>query len=200
MRQMSCARLLGAVSAAVALALVSGCGRSTSGRDSASSPHSGTGSQYRTYAGSGFSLWVPAGWRQEGAASAPDGATGLALAPPDHSASLDIHVYPHSNQGVDQTIATTLGADELEASQGAIGDLQSHVRTPAIKGASAAKELTESYTNKGGRQRYTGLVVLSASGKLIVIETIASARAPASYPAPVFDSFRLLEGGPSNAA
>lgn len=191
--QMSGARLLAAFFAAAVLALVAGCGGSSSHRSSTG------GSHYRTYTGPGFSLSVPAGWRQEGAASAAGGATGVALRAPDHSALLNIHVYPRSSQGVDQTIAATLGSDQLEAQQGAIRNLRWHVRTVAIKGASASKELTETYTNAGGRQRYTGLVVLSANGTLIDVETVASPRAPASYPAPVFDSFRL-EGGVGSAA
>lgn len=193
-RQMSGARLVAALSAAVMLALLAGCGGSSS---HVSSPG---GAHYRHYAGPGFSLSVPAGWRQAGAASAPGGATGVALAAPDHSALLNIHVYPNSSQGVDQTIATTLGSDQLEASQGAIRGLQWHVRTVAVKGASAAKELTETYTNAGGRQRYTGLVVLSASGTLFDVETVASPRAPASYPTPVIDSFQLVGGGAGSAA
>lgn len=194
MHQMSRTRLLAPFSAIAMLALVAGCGGSSSHRQSAG------GSHYRTYAGPGFSLSVPAGWRQEGAASAAGGATGVALSAPDHSALLNIHVYPNSSQGVDQTIATTLGSDQLEANQGAIRNLQWHVRAVPIKGASAAKELTETYTNAGGRQHYAGLVVLSASGSLIDVETVASPRAPGSYPDPVINSFRLVGGGATSAA
>ncbi|MBV9684572.1 MAG: hypothetical protein JO046_22455, partial [Solirubrobacterales bacterium] len=110
---MTGARLLAPFATAAVLALVSGCGGSSShsssagGSHAAGSSHSAGSSHYRTYTGPGFTLSIPAGWRQEGAASAAGGAMGMALAPPDHSASLTIHVYPNSNQGVDQTIATT---------------------------------------------------------------------------------------------
>jgi hypothetical protein len=170
--------------------LLAGCGsssRSSSFSRTSAAPDT-------TYAAAGYRFSMPAGWKRFAVPAGPTGATGASLTAPDDSASIDTHSYPHSSVGVAESIRELAQSEQLELQAGGIRDLRSQLRSVAVPGAVQAKELSQTFVNKGGPQRLVKLIVMTRTGTLIDLEASASGRAAGFDPQRVIDSFKLAGG------
>jgi len=167
-----------------------GCG-SSSVKGSASSASSGS---FTSYAGPGYRFSFPVGWKEFSTHSTQSGATGTSLTAPDNSASIDSHAYPHSNTGVAETIREFAISEALTAQAGGIRNIHTQLRSVSVPGASEAKEVTQTFVNKAGRQRLAKLIVMTQAGTLIDLDASASQRSAGFDPQRVVDSFQLTGG------
>jgi hypothetical protein len=177
-----------AVLALVAATGLGACGGTSRPAKTAAAPSA--------YAGPGFELSIPSGWRLAARSAIAGGPTVSSYRPANQRASLIVHYFPHPTETVAQAIADDVESDTVEAqTYSRFRVLRRTLHTGSITGARQSAELVETYLDPGGTSRSDDLVVLMPSGSMVDVEVVASARYAGYDPATTTGSFRLVSSG-----